>query len=299
MRRVDWVGVRPTLQTDRRLHGHVKHLRPQDRQVRPAPRRCGPRQPLIDGVEIHQSHRRTVAGGVQQVDAGTVSRNRRRAEPLGRYLSTGSGRLQRPFHGAHSLRGWQMFQNDLLDLAIGLVFVWFILSLVVSVVNEGFVLVFRIRAKHLWLGIGRLVNPRDGRYARRLWDSVVSLPLSSLAAKQTRRSPTSDRGIQLWASRTRPSAAHPHRRVFRLRSAPVNTSQPISGRCSSASMTRSPLPSPTSRLPGASPSSPRSAVRFSPSPSQGRPAVCTHPTSWQPPTPSSGRRTNRRRWPKL
>src|SRR6476659_5988835 len=73
-----------------------------------------------------------------------------------------------------------MFQNDLLDLAIGLVFVWFILSLVVSVINEGFVLVFRIRAKHLWLGIGRLVNPRDGRYALRLWDSVVSLPLSSL-----------------------------------------------------------------------------------------------------------------------
>ena len=70
-----------------------------------------------------------------------------------------------------------MFQNDLLDLAIGLVFVWFILSLVVSVVNEGFVLVFRIRAKHLWLGIGRLVNPRDGRYARRLWETVVSLPL--------------------------------------------------------------------------------------------------------------------------
>ena len=70
-----------------------------------------------------------------------------------------------------------MFQDDLLDLAIGLVFVWFTLSLVVSVVNEGFVLVFRIRAKHLWLGIGRLVNPRDGRYARRLWDSVVDLPL--------------------------------------------------------------------------------------------------------------------------
>jgi hypothetical protein len=66
-----------------------------------------------------------------------------------------------------------MFQNDLLDLAIGLVFVWFILSLVVSVVNEGFVLVFRIRAKHLWLGIGRLVNPRDGRYARRLWEPAA------------------------------------------------------------------------------------------------------------------------------
>ncbi len=65
-----------------------------------------------------------------------------------------------------------MFQNDLLDLAIGLVFVWFILSLVISVVNEAIVLIFRIRAKHLWLGIGRLVSPRDGRYARRLWESV-------------------------------------------------------------------------------------------------------------------------------
>jgi hypothetical protein len=73
--------------------------------------------------------------------------------------------------------GVAMFQNDLLDLAIGLVFVWFILSLVISVVNEAFVLVFRVRAKHLWLGIGRLVSPRDGRYALRLWESVVSLPL--------------------------------------------------------------------------------------------------------------------------
>ncbi len=45
-----------------------------------------------------------------------------------------------------------MFQNDLLDLAIGLVFVWFILSLVISAVNEGVVLVFRVRAKHLGSG---------------------------------------------------------------------------------------------------------------------------------------------------
>lgn len=74
--------------------------------------------------------------------------------------------------------GGRMFQNDLLDLAIGLVFVWFILSLVISVINEGFVLFFRIRAKHLWLGIGRLVNPTDGKYARRLWDTVIRLPLS-------------------------------------------------------------------------------------------------------------------------
>jgi len=71
-----------------------------------------------------------------------------------------------------------MFQNDLLDLAIGLVFVWFVLSLVISVINEGLVLLFRIRAKHLWLAIGRLVNPTEGKYARRLWDTLVRLPLS-------------------------------------------------------------------------------------------------------------------------
>jgi len=53
-----------------------------------------------------------------------------------------------------------MFQNDLLDLAIGLVFVWFILSLLISVINEGFALVFRIRAKHLWLGSAACSTPR-------------------------------------------------------------------------------------------------------------------------------------------
>jgi hypothetical protein len=71
-----------------------------------------------------------------------------------------------------------MFQNDLLDLAIGLVFVWFILSLLISVINEGFALVFRIRAKHLWLGIGRLLNPEEGKYSRKFWDTVIRLPFS-------------------------------------------------------------------------------------------------------------------------
>src|SRR6478609_8271686 len=97
-----------------------------------------------------------------------------------------------------------MFQNDVLDLAIGLVFVWFILSLVVSVVNEGLVLVFRIRAKHLWLGIGRLVNPPDGRYARRLSETVVSLPLGR-------------RGLDL-RPRARPESSDPPPRFFKPRS---------------------------------------------------------------------------------
>jgi hypothetical protein len=79
----------------------------------------------------------------------------------------------------HSRLGWQMFQNDLLDLAIGLVFVWFVLSLIISVVNDGIALLFRIRAKNLWLGIDRLLNPKDGRYARRFWDAVIFLPFSN------------------------------------------------------------------------------------------------------------------------
>src|SRR6476660_7055874 len=80
----------------------------------------------------------------------------------------------------YSHKGWggPMFQNDLLDVAIGIVFVWFVLSLVISVVNEGLGLLFRIRAKHLWLGIDRLLNPKTGKYARRFWDTVLFLPFS-------------------------------------------------------------------------------------------------------------------------
>lgn len=73
-----------------------------------------------------------------------------------------------------------MFQNDLIDLAIGLVFVWFVLSLVISVLNEALVLAFRIRAKHLWLGVGRLVDPVRGQFGRRFWDTVLFLPLANV-----------------------------------------------------------------------------------------------------------------------
>ena len=70
-----------------------------------------------------------------------------------------------------------MIQSEIIDLAIGLVFVWFVLSLLISVINEAFALVFRIRAKHLWLGISRLLDPVNSTYSRRLWDTTVSLPV--------------------------------------------------------------------------------------------------------------------------
>ena len=71
-----------------------------------------------------------------------------------------------------------MIQSEIIDLAIGLIFVWFVLSLLISVINEAFALVFRIRAKHLWLGISRLLDPVNSTYSRRLWDTTVSLPMS-------------------------------------------------------------------------------------------------------------------------
>jgi len=74
-------------------------------------------------------------------------------------------------------------QSDVLDLAIGLVLVWFVLSMLVSVVNEAFVLVFRVRAKHLWLAVGRLVRPTVAPYARRFLDAAILLPFSKLNHK--------------------------------------------------------------------------------------------------------------------
>ena len=42
----------------------------------------------------------------------------------------------------------------------------------ISVINEAFALVFRIRAKRLWLGISRLLDPVNSTYSRRLWDTA-------------------------------------------------------------------------------------------------------------------------------
>jgi hypothetical protein len=69
--------------------------------------------------------------------------------------------------------------GDVIDVAIGVVFVWFLLSVLVSAINEGFALVTHVRAKHLWLGIGRLIDPKQSPLPRRFVDSAVNLPFRS------------------------------------------------------------------------------------------------------------------------
>lgn len=68
-------------------------------------------------------------------------------------------------------------ESELLDVVIGVVFVWFLLSLLLSAVNEGLALATHVRAKHLWLGIGRLLDPKKSPLPRRLWSIGVTLPL--------------------------------------------------------------------------------------------------------------------------
>jgi hypothetical protein len=68
-------------------------------------------------------------------------------------------------------------QSDLLDVVIGVVFAWFLLSVVLSAVQEAFALVTRARAKNLWLGIGRLFDP-SSPLPRSLADVAFRLPVS-------------------------------------------------------------------------------------------------------------------------
>lgn len=69
-----------------------------------------------------------------------------------------------------------MVQNDLLDVVIGVVFVWFLLSSVLSAVNEGIAFLTRSRAKHLWRGVGRLIEP-ELRRSGGLLDAAIGVHL--------------------------------------------------------------------------------------------------------------------------
>lgn len=71
-----------------------------------------------------------------------------------------------------------MVTSAILELAIGVVFVWLLFSLALSAVNDALALVFRIRAKQLWLAVGRVLEPSTTRQARRFWDTIVRLPFS-------------------------------------------------------------------------------------------------------------------------
>jgi hypothetical protein len=68
-----------------------------------------------------------------------------------------------------------VISSDLLDVVIGVVFAWLILSLIISFVGEGITWAFKTRAKLLWRSLSQLfdaeVGPANGRvktmYARR------------------------------------------------------------------------------------------------------------------------------------
>jgi hypothetical protein len=70
-------------------------------------------------------------------------------------------------------------QSDLLDSVIGVVFTWFLFSTVLSVANEGFALLTRARAKHLWLGIGKIIDPAKARLSSGFLDTLIKLPFTS------------------------------------------------------------------------------------------------------------------------
>lgn len=82
-------------------------------------------------------------------------------------------------------------QSDLLDTVIGVVFVWFLLSSVLATIGEGLALVTRARAKHLWLAVGRLVEPTKATLSAKLLDSAINLPILGKADVRPRATPPS------------------------------------------------------------------------------------------------------------
>jgi hypothetical protein len=60
-----------------------------------------------------------------------------------------------------------MFSSEWLDIAIGVVFIWFLLALLVSVINEGINRVFAFRARNLWRTLEQMLDnnvPKSGRW---------------------------------------------------------------------------------------------------------------------------------------
>jgi hypothetical protein len=63
----------------------------------------------------------------------------------------------------------------LLDVVIGVVFVWLLFSVVLSAAQEGLGLLTHVRSKYLWLGIGKLLNSSHP-LPRRLLDVAITVP---------------------------------------------------------------------------------------------------------------------------
>ena len=56
-----------------------------------------------------------------------------------------------------------MFDSEWLDIAIGVVFVWFIFSLAVSATNEAINRLLAVRSKQLWLALGQVLDDQRAR----------------------------------------------------------------------------------------------------------------------------------------
>jgi hypothetical protein len=66
--------------------------------------------------------------------------------------------------------------TGLVEVAIGVVFVWFLLSLIISAVNEAFTWATRLRSKLLWQSLARLFESELKAPEARLRDLAVRLP---------------------------------------------------------------------------------------------------------------------------
>jgi hypothetical protein len=69
-----------------------------------------------------------------------------------------------------------MLSSDLIDVIIGVVFAWFLLSLVVSAVNESFAWATKARAKLLWRALAQMFSAGVDAADARLRTIVVELP---------------------------------------------------------------------------------------------------------------------------
>ena len=69
-----------------------------------------------------------------------------------------------------------MLSSDLIDVIIGVVFAWFLLSLIVSAVNESFTWATKARSKLLWRALGQMFDNGVKAADARLRTIVVELP---------------------------------------------------------------------------------------------------------------------------
>ncbi|MGI9028553.1 MAG: hypothetical protein ACR2HP_00990, partial [Ilumatobacteraceae bacterium] len=69
-----------------------------------------------------------------------------------------------------------MVSSDLLDVVLGVVFAWFILSLVCSALGESFNWLTRVRSKLLWRSLSQLFDSGVKAADARLRTLVLELP---------------------------------------------------------------------------------------------------------------------------